>query len=199
MHPASPNMRCLSPIRLVCQAVAILLLLPALGHAQPLTRTAPQRPASSRPMPQPRPDPRQHLGEWMSNHHNMTLAQQQQALEREPGFQSLKPEVQQRVRERLTQLNAMPAAQREKVVARTEAMERLSVPQRQQVRGAMQQLAAIPPDRRRVLSQTFRDIRDMPPNQRQAYMNSEWYRGEFNEQERSTLSNLIAVEPLLPR
>jgi hypothetical protein len=78
-------------------------------------------------------------------------------------------------------------------------MEKLTAPQRQQVRGAMAQLGAIPQDRRKVVARTFRDMRAMPPNERQAYMNSEWYQGQFNEQERSTLSNLIAVEPYLPR
>ncbi|SNS40056.1 Protein of unknown function [Granulicella rosea] len=162
--------------------------------AQPPTKIPP-RTMNAHPSKTPQP---QHLAEWMDSHRNLSPAAQQQALEHEPGFQSMKPDVQQRMRDRLTELNNMPPAQRQRVLARTQAMEKLTMPQRQQVRGAMQQLGALPEDRRKVVARTFRDMRDMPPNQREAYMNSEWYRGQFNDQERATLSNLMAVEPMLP-
>jgi hypothetical protein len=38
----------------------------------------------------------------------------------------------------------------------------------------------------------------MPEPQRQAMMNSDRFRGQFSDQERNTLSNLLAVEPYLP-
>ena len=62
----------------------------------------------------------------------------------------------------------------------------------------MQQLGALPADRRRVVAHAFRDLRDMPPSQRQATLNSESFRSQFSDTERSTLSNLLTVEPLLP-
>ena len=74
----------------------------------------------------------------------------------------------------------------------------LSPPERQQVRGAMQQLGELPQDRRRLVARTFRDLRAMPPAQRQGALNSDQFRGQFSPQERSTLSNLLAVEPYLP-
>lgn len=99
---------------------------------------------------------------------------------------------------RLNQLNNMTPEKRRRLIDRTEAMERLTVPQRQQVRGAMQELGSLPQDRRRMVARTFRDLRDMPQPQRQAFLNSDQFQGQFSEQERDTLSSLLAVEPYLP-
>jgi hypothetical protein len=38
----------------------------------------------------------------------------------------------------------------------------------------------------------------MPPQQRQALMNTDRFRGQFSEQERNTLSGLLAFEPYVP-
>ncbi len=163
-----------------------------------------QQPPAVRPGPEmrqnqaPRRSNQEHLDQWMQQHSNMSLADQQKALDREPGFSSLPPDVQQRYHNRLAQLNAMPPAQRERWLARTEAMERLNPAERQQVRGAMQQLGALPEDRRRLVARAFRDLREMPPEQRQTILNSDRFRGQFSDQERSTLSNLLRVEPYLP-
>lgn len=140
----------------------------------------------------------EHLPQWMERHSNLSPADQQRALENEPGFRNLPAETQQRMRDRLTQLNNMPPEQRRRLIDRTEAMERLTPPQRQQVRGAMQQLGVLPEDRRRLVARAFRDLREMPQPQRQAILNSDRFRGQFSDQERNTLSSLLAVEPYLP-
>jgi hypothetical protein len=121
----------------------------------------------------------EHLADWMTHHNNLSPAQQQQALEREPGFRQLSPDVQQRERDQLARLNAMPQDQRQRTLERTEMMERLSPDQRVQVRSAMSQLGSLPPDQRVVA------------------MNSARY-GYLNPAQRSTLNNLIRVEPMLP-
>jgi Protein of unknown function (DUF3106) len=136
--------------------------------------------------------------QWMDRHSNLPLAEQQRALEREPGFRDLPSQTQQRMLDRLTQLNGMSPEQRRRIIEHTEAMERLTLPQRQQVRGALQQLGGLPEDRRRLIARAFRDLREMPPPQRQATFNSERFRGQFSDQERDTLSNLLAVEPYIP-
>ncbi|MDW5266257.1 MULTISPECIES: DUF3106 domain-containing protein [Acidobacteriaceae] len=140
----------------------------------------------------------EHLEQWMNRHSNMPLDQQQRALDNEPGFRQLPPQTQQHLRNRLTQLNDMPPEQRRRLIERNEAIERLSLPQRQQVRGAMQQLGALPMDRRRMVARAFRDLREMPPSQRQAALNSDRFRSQFSPQERGTLGQLLDVEPLLP-
>ena len=86
----------------------------------------------------------------------------------------------------------------EYVAEHNEAMAHLTVPQRQQVRGALQQLGSLPEDRRRLVSRAFRDLREMPEPQRQAILTSDRLHGEFSDYERSTLGNLLAVEPYLP-
>jgi Protein of unknown function (DUF3106) len=141
---------------------------------------------------------KEHLAEWMDRHSNMPLEQQQRALQNEPGFHDLPPQTQQRMLDRLSRLNNMPPDQRRRILERNEVLEHLTPNQRQQVRGAMQQLGALPTDRRRVVARAFRDLRDMPPSQRQATMDSESFRSQFSDNERGTLSNLLAVEPLLP-
>jgi hypothetical protein len=139
----------------------------------------------------------EHLGDWMARHSSLSPAQQQQALEREPGFRQLTPEQQQRERDQLARLNAMPPDQRQRTLERTEAMERLSPEQRVQVRSAMQQLGSLPPDQRQVVAKSFRELRGLAPDQRYAALNSARY-SNLSPQQRATLDNLIRVEPMLP-
>ncbi len=139
----------------------------------------------------------EHLAEWMDQHSNLTLEQQQAALDREPGFRELPAATQERMRERLSQLNAMTPLQRQRLLAHNEAMERLNPEQRTQVRGAMQMLGALPLDQRKQVARSFRQIRELPPNQRMRAMMSPQY-SWLNETQRTTLTRLIQVEPMLP-
>jgi hypothetical protein len=141
---------------------------------------------------------KEHLPQWMARHSDMPLAEQQKALESEPGFHDLPAETQQRLRDRLTQLNNMPPEQRRRLLERNEAIANMSVTQRQQFRGAMQQFGSLPQDRRRLVGRAFRDLREMPEPQRQALMNSDRFRTQFSDEERNTLNNLLAVEPYIP-
>jgi hypothetical protein len=191
-------------------ALAALLLLPGIGvvvsAAQSGHRTpgfgahaalGPQHPGQGEGRLGPGPK-QEHLAQWMNRHSNLPLPEQQRALENEPGFRDLPQQTQQRMRDRLTQLNNMSPEQRTRVLEHTEAMERLSPPQRQEVRGAMDQYRGLPPDRRRMVARAFRDLREMPQPQRQAIMGSERFRSQFSDQERGTLSSLLAVEPYIP-
>ena len=188
---------------LLASATTIVLAQSAYAHRGGAALRAPVSQVRPAPAPgtNPGPGPKQnqeHLAQWMERHSNLPPAEQQRALENEPGFRDLPPPTQQRMRDRLTQLNNMSPEQRRRIIDRTEAMERLTPPQRQQVRGAMQQLGGLPEDRRRLVARAFRDLREMPQPQRQAILNSDRFRGQFSDQERSTLSSLLAVEPYLP-
>ena len=134
----------------------------------------------------------------MEGHRTLPLAEQQRALENEPGFRSLKPQEQQQLHQRLTQLNNMPAEQRQKLLERTEAMERLAPVQRQQVRAAMGQLGSIPEERRHIVSRQFYLLRDLPDAQRKSYLNSPQYQNQFNVQERDAIGGLLNVTPIYP-
>lgn len=140
----------------------------------------------------------EHLQQWMQSHGNLTLEQQQHALDNEPGFHQLSPEAQQRMHQRLTQLNGMSPEQRQRTYARTEAMERLAPEQRQQVRTALTGLGSLPKDRRMYVAREFRAMRDMPISERQAFLNSPAMRAEFSDQERLVLNNLFEAAPYLP-
>jgi Protein of unknown function (DUF3106) len=169
------------------------------GEAHPSMAAARPEPAQRGAASQRAPGQKQeHLAQWMDRHSNLPLADQQRALEKEPGFRDLPPETQQAMRNRLTQLNNMPPEQRRRLLEHTEAMEQLTPPQRQQVRGAMQEYRDLPIDRRRMVARAFRDLREMPPPQRQAILSSDRFRGQFSDQERSTLSSLLAIEPYIP-
>jgi Protein of unknown function (DUF3106) len=194
--------------RIVPPAFAALLLSAATATvvAQPasMRRAQTGRPAMNAPRPGPgvkQGGPKgnqEHLPQWMERHSNLSPVEQQRALENEPGFRDLPPQTQQRMRERLTQLNNMTPEQRRRTLEHTEAMERLTPSQREQFRGTMQQYSGLPEDRRRLVARAFRDLREMPPPQRQAILNSDHFHREFSDQERNTLSGLLAVEPYLP-
>ena len=156
-----------------------------------------QRPVQGSKQIGPKPN-QEHLAQWMNRHSNLPLAEQQHALENEPGFRDLPSQTQQRMRDRLTQLNNMTPEQRRRILERTEAIEHLTPTQRQQWHGAMEQYSGLPEDRRRMVARAFRDLREMPQPQRQAILSSDRFRGQFSDQERHTISDLLAVEPYLP-
>jgi hypothetical protein len=179
--------------------VGLALSLLTVGVGNLYARSEQPRPAHPASQSRVGPKPNQeHLAQWMQHHQNLTPEQQQKALENEPGFRQLPPQTQQRMRDRLAQLNAMSPEQRTHVLERAEQIEHLNPQQRQQVRGAMAELGRLPPDRRAVVARVFRDMRDMPTNQRQAYLSSDYLHRELSPEERGTLNNLMAIEPLLP-
>jgi hypothetical protein len=195
--------------RIFIPALAVLLLSAAtamvagqpasmrkVGQASHPAVNAP-RPAQGQKQIGPKPN-QEHLAQWMNRHSNLPLAEQQHALENEPGFRDLPSQTQQRMRDRLTQLNNMTPEQRRRVLDRTEQIEHLTPTQRQQWHGAMEQYSGLPEDRRRLVARAFRDLREMPEPQRQALLSSDRFHGQFSDQERNTISDLLAVEPYLP-
>lgn len=133
----------------------------------------------------------------MERHQNLPVQEQLRQLQNEPGFNDLPAQTQQRYRDRLIQLNNMNPEQRDRMLQRNEVLERMSQPQRQQYRAAVQQFAAAPPDRRRLMARAVLDLRAMAPEQRQQVINSDRFRAEFSDGERSTLTNLLSVEPYI--
>ncbi|HUB17318.1 MAG TPA: DUF3106 domain-containing protein [Acidobacteriaceae bacterium] len=140
-----------------------------------------------------------HLGQWLSNHQNLTLPQQEEELRREPGFNRLRPEEQQRVLNRLRTLEARPPAQQQRMIGRVELFERLTPQQKADVRASSQALAGMAPDRKRMVGTAFNDLRHVPPDQRAAILNSARFQQTFSPQERQVLGNLLSIEPYAPR
>ncbi|MFC5865236.1 DUF3106 domain-containing protein [Acidicapsa dinghuensis] len=147
-----------------------------------------------------RPNPRVpgHLPEWMAQHQNLPIGQQDRLLRQEPGFNRLSPGDQQRQIQELHRLNQMPEAQRERRLGRAEAFERLSPGEQMQVRQSAREEQNLSPDRRAVIRRAFQDLRGVPMDQRQIILNSARYSATFSPQERGILSNLLRIEPYQP-
>lgn len=163
---------------------------------------APNRAQSPRPpyagspyVMRPNPQIQGHLPQWMAQHDNLPIGQQDRLLRQEPGFNRLSPADQQRQIQELHRLNQMPAPQRERRLARAEAFERLSPGEQMQVRQSARDEQNLPPDRRVMLRRAFQDLRGVPMDQRQIILNSARYSATFSPQERGILSNLLRVEP----
>jgi hypothetical protein len=139
----------------------------------------------------------EHLTEWMSHHSNLTLDQQQKALEAEPGFNALPPVTRQHMLDTLTKLNAMTPEQRQHLLEKNEAIERMTPAQYAQYHAAMKQLNDLPPQQRVYVARTFRGLRELSPPQRQAVLNSERF-NHLTDAQRATLNSLMQIEPLLP-
>jgi hypothetical protein len=181
-------------------AMAIVVAQTASMHSvgqAPRSAVNAPRPAQGQKEIGPKPN-QEHLSQWMDHHSNLPLAEQQHALENEPGFRDLPSQTQQRMRDRLTQLNNMTPEQRRRILERTEQIGHLTPAQQQQWHGAMEQYRGLPEDRRRLVARAFRDLREMPQPQRQAILTSDPFRGQFTDQERNTISNLLTVEPYIP-
>jgi hypothetical protein len=49
-----------------------------------------------------------------------------------------------------------------------------------------------------MVKRAFRDLREVPPGQRQMVLNSSRYQGVFSPEERGILTNFLRVEPYQP-
>ena len=136
-----------------------------------------------------------HLQQWMENHKNLSLPDQQRALQNEPGFHELPSQVQQRELNQLGRLYNMNPQMRDRKLERNEILEHMSAPQLQQYHGAVQTFATMPPDRRRFMARAILDLREMPPEQRDQVIASPRFGALFSDGERSTIRTLLSVEP----
>jgi hypothetical protein len=77
-------------------------------------------------------------------------------------------------------------------------IERLSPQDRMSVNLSGHRFAALPADRQTIMKGAFRDLRSVPPEQRQTVLNSARYQGAFSPEERGILSDMLRVEPYQP-
>ncbi len=145
----------------------------------------------------PQPE-RQHLGEWLRQHQNLSFPEQERALRTEPGFNRLAPARQQRLLQRLQQLDAMPPARRERMLARLETWERLSPEQRQQVRVGILEVHQMPFDRQVMIHRAVRDLSEFPQSQRGDILNSPEFLRHYSDYERQVLATLMMAQPYEP-
>jgi len=141
--------------------------------------------------------PQGHAGDWLRHYKDMSPAEQERALQNDPGFHRLSPERQQQLRQRLQHFSSLPPQQQQRMLNRMETWEHLTPGQKQQARelfGRMQQLS---PDRRRMVTTAVRDLRTMPPEQREQIIDSNRFKGMFSPQERDIMRGATKL-PLAP-
>ena len=71
-----------------------------------------------------------------------------------------------------------------------EAFEHLSPAQQQQAQGLFQRYKAMPADRQNKVNQAYRQLRDLPPDQRNQLLNSPEYRSNFSDDELNVLRGM---------
>jgi hypothetical protein len=136
-----------------------------------------------------------HLGDWLNQHRNLPVQDQERLLRNSPSFDRLPPDQQQRLVQQLHHLNEMPEPERQRRLAWGEAIERMSPQDRANLNNASRQFADLPPGRKAVVKQAFQDLRTVPVDQRQTVLNSARYQNNFSPQERDILNNFLKVEP----
>ena len=139
-----------------------------------------------------------HLADWLSQHRDLPPERQEELLRRDPYFIRLNPVEQRKVINQLYRVNQMSDQQRERRMARAEAIERLSPQEKMQVNASMQRMQMLPEDRRQMIRKAFRDLRGVPPEQRDVVLGSAYYRTTFSPDERLILHDLLKVEPFEP-
>ena len=103
-------------------------------------------------------------------------AEQERALQNDPGFRRLPPARQQLLRQRLQHFSSLPPQQQLRMLNRMETWEHLTPEQKQQARQIYGQMRQLPPDRQRMVTTAVRDLRAMPPDQRERIIDSPRFR-----------------------
>ena len=182
-------------IRILCLGLFGLTAVAQHGGAH----FAPQ--AQSKPHPNPpkenksnqKPAPK--MGDWLTEHKNLSADQQEKLLEKDPNFKNQSPQRQAELRERLRKFNSLPPEQRERALNRMQFMANLSKDQRQQIRDANQVLQGLPQDRQLMVHKALRHLRQMTPAERAQAMNEDRFKTMFSEQERGISTKLSAINP----
>ena len=165
---------------------------PAPGGIRPAPRLGPgMRPGMGRPRVQG------HAGDWLRRYKDLPPAEQERALQNDPGFRLLPPARQQLLRQRLRHFSSLPPQQQERMLNRMETWEHLTPAQKQQARQIYGQMRQLPPDRQRMVTTAVRDLRSMPPDQREKVIDSPRFRGMFSDQEREMMRGATRL-PLAP-
>ena len=173
-------------------------LRPNGGQPQPSGTYSGGRAENMRPGAGGQPVRGQHLPEWMQRHQSLSPEQQEQALRSEPGFSRLPEMQQQNLINRLHKLDSAPPQVRQRILARNEMFERMAPEQKQEIRGASQALSQMSAERNMAVRHAFRDLRGLPPDQRQNVLSSARFQAEFSPQERTILGHLLLIEPYQP-
>ena len=139
-----------------------------------------------------------HLGDWLNQHRNLPVQEQERMLRNDPSFHRLPPAEQQRVVRQLHQVSQLTEEQRQRRLARAAIIERLSPQEQMRINLSARRWVELPPERQAIMKSAFRDLRALPLEQRPTELNSVRYQGLFSPDERGILSDMLRVEPYQP-
>ncbi len=139
--------------------------------------------------------PGPHRGEWLRQHQNQPLQEQERALRNDPSFRQLSPERQQQLVNRLRDFNSRPPEQRQRMLERMETFEHLPQPQRERLRSLYGEMRGLPESRRMAVRQAARQLGGMHPADRERLLHSPQFQRNFSPQEQNLVRGLVQLEP----
>ena len=198
--------------RWLATSVAVIALsLSCLAQRNSYQPSAARVQAPSHPGANPAPrgqgaphEPQRRAGDWLRQHKDLPPGEQERALQNDPHFRSLPPAQQRRLRQQLRYFSSLPPQEQQHVLQLMDRMGNrgrvwngLTPEQRQRVQQIHNQILQLPPDRQRMVRSTIRDLRAMPPAQREQVINSDRFRNNFSPQELGILREVTRL-PLAP-
>lgn len=152
---------------------------------------------NSKPAPSNQSAPRKHgphAGTWLRRYQSLPPAEQEKALNSDPEFQKLPTDRQDKLRKRLQEFNNYPPEKRQRILKRMEVFEHLSPEQQQRARDLYGRLRTLPDDRRKIVRRTAHNLRQFDAAERDRLLESDEYRNSFNDNERSLIKELSALD-----
>jgi Protein of unknown function (DUF3106) len=185
--------------------VAAVVLAVAVGASPGVAQRNFHPPAQNQnhpPAPHAAPGPHAgpgpgHAGDWLRRYKSMSPGEQERALQSDPAFRRLPPERQQMLRQRLQHFSSLPPQQQQRMLTRMETWEHLTPGQKLEARQLFGRMQQLPSDRRRMVGTAIRDLRAMPPAQREQIIDSNRFKGVFSPEERDVMRGATRL-PLAP-
>ena len=100
--------------------------------------------------------PQGHLGDWLNQHRNLPVQEQERMLRNDPSFHRLPPDEQQRVVRQLHQVSQLTEGQRQRRLARAAIIERLSPQEQMRINLSARRWVELPPERQATMKSAFR-------------------------------------------
>ena len=143
------------------------------------------------------PHQRGHAGDWLRRYKDLPPDEQERELRKDPAFQRLPRQRQQILLRRLQHFSSLPPETQLQVLNRMETWEHLTPEQKAEAWRIHAQMQQFPPNRRWMIRRAIRDLRAMPPEQREQEIDSPRFRGMFSDQERAVIREVTRL-PLAP-
>ena len=160
------------------------------------------RPVQGRPPAQsqnhPRPHAQAHAGDWLRRYKGLPPAEQDRALQSDPGFRRMNPQQQQRLRQQLHYFANLPPGEQQRIVNNMDRWAHLTPGQKQQAREVFNRMQHIPPERRPIVRTAIRNLSSVPPEQREPMIDSNRFKKMFSPEERDVMRVAVRL-PFAPQ